>query len=48
MQDLDIKIRGKTFYIFLENKIISLDSIIPFALEINNKCGVRFVFVVFD
>ena len=43
-----MNIKGKTFFVFLENKIISLDSIIPFALELNSKCGAKFTFLVFD
>jgi hypothetical protein len=38
----------KTIFVFLKNKIISLDSIIPFAMELHNKCNINFVFVVFD
>ncbi len=40
--------KSKIIFIFLKNKIISLDSIIPFAFEMNKQCGFKFVFVVFD
>jgi len=40
--------KNRIIFIFLKNKIISLDSIIPFAFEMNKQCGFKFVFVVFD
>mgnify|MGYP006445674321 FL=1 len=40
--------RKKIIFIFLKNKIISLDSIIPFAMEVHNKCNIDFIFVAFE
>ena len=40
--------KNKQIFVFLKNKIISLDSIIPFAMEMNKNCGFEFVFIVFD
>jgi len=35
-------------HVFLKNKLISLDSIIPFCVQLNKKCGARFDFIIFD
>ncbi len=40
--------KDKIIFVFLKNKLISLDSIIPFSFEMNKQCGFKFVFVVFD
>jgi hypothetical protein len=38
----------KNIYVFLKNKIISLDVIIPFCMEVNSQCNVKFIFIVRD
>ena len=38
----------RNIYVFLKNKIISLDIIIPFCLEVNKQCNIKFIFVVRD
>jgi hypothetical protein len=35
-------------HVFLKNKLISLDSIIPFCMQLHEKCGVEFNFIIFD
>ena len=40
--------RRKVIHVFLKNKLISLDSIIPFCMQLNAKCSVRFNFITFD
>jgi hypothetical protein len=40
--------KDKIIFVFLKNKLISLDSIIPFSFEINKQCGFQFIFVVFE
>jgi hypothetical protein len=38
----------KYIYVFLKNKIVSLDTIIPFCMEVNAQCNIEFIFVVRD
>ena len=40
--------KRRNVHVFLKNKIISLDVIIPFCLELNQQCGIKFIFVVKD
>ena len=39
---------NKHIIVFLKNKLISLDSILPLALEINRCCGYRFYFIIWQ
>ena len=40
--------KKKWIVVFLKNKLISLDSILPLALEINRCCGYRFYFIIWQ
>ncbi len=35
-------------HVFLKNKLITLDSIIPFCMQLHMKCGIKFNFIIFD
>ena len=35
-------------FVLLKNKIVSIDSILPFAIELNHQCGRRFEFIIWD
>jgi hypothetical protein len=39
---------NKHIVVFLKNKLISLDSILPLALEINRCCNYRFYFIIWQ
>ncbi len=41
-------IKSKLIVVFLKNKLISIDSILPLALEINKCCGYRFYFIIWQ
>ena len=40
--------KKKFIVIFLKNKLISLDSVIPLVLEINRCCNYNFYFVIWE
>ena len=40
--------RSKYVAVFLKNKLISLNSILPLALEMNQCCGYKFYFIVWE
>ena len=39
---------NKYITVFLKNKLISFDSIMPLALEINRCCGYKFNFIIWE
>jgi len=40
--------RSKLIVVFLKNKLISFDSILPLAMEINKCCGYKFYFIIWE
>jgi hypothetical protein len=43
-----MKYNRKIVYVFLRNKIIGIDSILPLCMEISGKFGYKFIFISFE